>query len=159
MNIFASGVKPIIIIDSREQKPYAFRSCASCAGYEIKKLDYGDYQLKDLPKLIVIERKQNMVELAGNLGKGRDRFERELTRMRICKFKFVIVEDYYSSIWNNLYGKMNPNAMFESIIALELKYDTRFKFVGKREMGHKITCSLLLKAFKYYMEGKIKCDQ
>ena len=146
---------PIILVDTREQKPYHFKSCATCSGSLVIKLDYGDYQLKDMQDLIVIERKQSIDELANNLGKDRARFERELERMQECQFKFIIIEDYWSSIWRRSYTKMNPNAIFESIIALELKYDTRFCFVGNRENGHRITRALLLRAYKYRKNGII----
>lgn len=146
---------PTIIVDSRENKPYAFRKSKNCAGCEIGKLDYGDYQIKDMPDLIAIERKQNITELCGNLGKNRKRFERELERMSAAKFRYVIVEDYWSSIWRAHYTRMHPNSIFQSIISLELKYGVHFIFAGTREMAHQITRSLLLKSFKYRMDGKI----
>lgn len=155
MDCKATSFLPVIIIDSREKSPYKFNKCKTCDGAEVAKLDYGDYQLKGLPDLIAIERKKNVVELCGNLGKQRERFERELQRMQAAKFRFIVVEDYWSSIFRLKYSRVHPNALFESIMALELKYGVHFIFAGNRAMAHKITRSLLLKAYKYRNEGKI----
>lgn len=145
---------PWIIKDTREQKGFNFRASANCAGMIEDKLDYGDYALKDHLDLITIERKQNVTELCGNLGKNRDRFERELERMQSTRFRYVVVEDYWSSIKKPKYSRMNPEAVFQSIIALEIKYGVHFIFAGTHEMAQKITRSLLLKAYKYKLEGR-----
>jgi ERCC4-type nuclease len=147
---------PLIIIDQREQEPYSFRRSKNCLGGVCGfRLMYGDYQLFGYPDLIAIERKHNVTELCGNLGKNRKRFERELERMQNAQFRYVIVEDYWSSIWRAKYTRMHPNAIFQSIIALELKYGVHFTFTGNRKIAHQLTRSLLLKAHKYCAEGKI----
>lgn len=150
--------RPIILRDSREKQGYQFNKCSRCMGTEDCKLDYGDYQIKDHPCLIVIERKKSVLELCKNFGKERERFKREFIRMNEagCKFKYVIVEDYYSSI-NRIrkYSRMSPTAIFESIIAFELKYNVHFIFAGTRKYAHDITRSLLLRAYEYLQEGII----
>jgi ERCC4-type nuclease len=148
---------PIIIVDTREQLPYKFIASKRCAGCKVETLNAGDYSIEGMQGTIVVERKKDIDELRGNLGKNRDRFERELQRMvdSGIKFKFIVVEDYYSSIWKRGFSRMNPMAVFESILALELKYDVRFIFCGTRKMGHTITRSLLLRAYDYKKKGLI----
>ena len=150
---------PIILIDSREKKGhrYKFNRTDTCGGSEVCKLEFGDYVLKYHPNLIVIERKKSIDELCGNLGKNRDRFERELQRMvdAGCKFKYIIVEDYYSSINKPRFSKMHPKAIFSSMIALELKYGIHFIMAGSRTNAKKITKALLLKAYDYKLRGVI----
>lgn len=147
---------PTIIVDTREQEPFEFRATDRCAGSESSKLDCGDYAIKDHTELIVIERKKGVDELCGNFGANRERFERELERMKTIRFKYVVVEDYWSSIFKPSYSRMPPNVIFESIFALELKYGIHFIFAGSRTMAHNITRSLLLRAYKYKMEGILK---
>lgn len=157
--------KPIIIIDTREKTPYNFRVNENLGGIEIIKLDSGDYSLKGMEDLITIERKNNVIELCNNLGKNRKRFEAELERMKDIKFKFIIVEDYWSSLLTKkpfkyvngkpIYMRMNPNAVFQSIIAIQLKYGVNVIMAGTREMAQKIVRSLLIKAFNYRKLGKI----
>lgn len=141
-------------MDTREKSPYKFRASKNCAGCETEKLDYGDYQVKGLPSLIVIERKNSITELCGNIGKNRDRFERELKRMEEARFRYVIVEDHWSSIWRAKYTKLHPNSILQSIVAFELKYGVHFIFAGNRKQAHQITRSLLIKAHKYWQEGR-----
>lgn len=148
---------PTILRDSREKPDhgYKFVTSKNCAGMEVQKLDFGDYAIKDHLDLICIERKKSVTELCGNLGIHRKRFERELKRMidAGCKRKYLIVEDYYSSIYRQKYTVMHPNAILESINAISIKYDLHIIFAGSHEMAHKLVRSLLLKAYKYRIEG------
>ncbi len=151
---------PIIIKDSREKEGHGFhfRKSDNCAGMIVEKLDYGDYAIKDYDRVAVVERKQNVVELCGNIGKYRERFEAELQRMVDAQVlrKYIVIEDYWSSVLKKQrYSKMHPNSIFESIIALQVKYDIPFLFCGTHEMAQRVTRSLLLKSFRYYKEGKL----
>ncbi len=143
---------PTIVIDTREKTPYNFKASATLAGVVSRKLEFGDYALEGHENLICIERKRSITELCGNIGKNRERFKRELERMRQCKLRFIVVEDYWSSILrlgkNKFVRGMHPNSVFESIISWKLKYDVNFIFAGTRAMAHRITRSLLLKAYK-----------
>lgn len=145
---------PTIIIDSREREPYKFRASANCDGYEIEKLDAGDYSIQGFEDLITVERKNSLIELCGNLGKNRTRFEAELERMQSIKFRYVIVEDHWSSIYKyKKYTQMSSNAIFQSIIALTIKYNVNFIFAEDRKTAQAITRSLLIKAYNYRMDG------
>ena len=150
---------PIILRDTREKPGYGFNfiRCDTCGGTEEVALEFGDYALKDFPSLIIVERKQDVGELCSNLGVNRERFERELQRMidAQVRFKYVIIGDYYSSISRQKFSKMHPNAIFESIISLEIKYGVHFVFAGTHENAHRLTRSLLLKAYRYKLEGII----
>lgn len=150
---------PIVLRDTREKPGYGFNfiKCETCGGTEEVALDFGDYTLKDYPNLIVIERKQDVGELCSNLGANRLRFERELQKFidANVKYRYVIIGDYYSSIFRQKYSKMHPNAIFESIVSLEIKYGIHFVFAGTHENAHRLTRSLLLKAHKYRVEGVI----
>lgn len=146
---------PWIIKDTREKTGYKYIASKNCAGMVQEKLDFGDYAIKDYIDLVVVERKASVTELCNNLGKERERFAAELQRMIDAgvKRRYVVVEDYYSSIFRQKYTKMRPQAIFESIIGFEVKYNIHFIFAGTQEMGHRITRSLLLKSYKYYCEG------
>jgi ERCC4-type nuclease len=149
--------KPTIIVDSREKEPFRFRASATLAGTEVAKLDAGDYAIKDMEDLISIERKQSVTELAGNFGRNRDRFEREMERMQSTKFRYVIVEDHWSSLNGKLvkYSKMSAKAVFESITTFELKYGIHFIFAGNKKQAQAITRSLLIRAYKLRMDGEV----
>lgn len=143
---------PTIIIDTREQKPYLFRANANLAGAVRQKLDYGDYSVAGIEHIICIERKQDVDELCNNLGRNRARFIRELERMQASKLRYIVVEDYWSSVFRPKRSKMNPKSIFESIMAFSTKYGVHFIFAGNRKMAQRIVRGLLLKAYKYREE-------
>jgi len=149
--------KPTILIDSREKEPFRFRASANLAGTEVCKIDAGDYSIKGHEDLICIERKQSVTELAGNLGKHRARFERELERMQSCKFKYIIIEDHWSSLMGKSikYSRMKPKSVFESLIAFGLQYGVHYIFAGNKKQAQTITRSILVRAYRYRMDGSV----
>lgn len=73
-----------------------------------RKLDFGDYSLEiplsieglppkvSLEKRIVIERKHSIDEIATNLGTDRERFEREMIRIKAAGAKCVLMLENFS---------------------------------------------------------------
>jgi ERCC4-type nuclease len=141
-----------VIVDTREQKPYLFKRCGNIERCVRKKLDHGDYQIDNLPNLITIERKKDVNELILNLTKHRKRFIAELERMQSSKYRFVIVEDYWSSIWKSSFSKASPNSIFGSIVAFEIRYGVHFVFCGNRRFAMSMTRQLLTRAYKEMYE-------
>lgn len=88
---------PVIIQDTREQKPLIFTGLhirgVSNLDKEIKKLDEGDYSIAGLESQVFIERK-SAPDLYGTLFQGRERFERELERVKEkdYKYRYLVIE-------------------------------------------------------------------
>jgi ERCC4-type nuclease len=76
-----------IVIDRREQLPYAFAGQRTV----VRKLDAGDYSLEGYEVQIAVERKSK-ADAWGCVGKGRGRFERSLERLRRVERPFVVIE-------------------------------------------------------------------
>lgn len=150
------GAKPLIVVDTREQAPYKFRADRSCAGSVVKKLDYGDYQIDGHPELVVVERKKSIDELCGNIGKHRERFERELQRMQSCRWRFVVIEDSWFSIQDPDFSRMNYHAILATIVAFELRYGVNFVFANTRKWARRITKQILLKAYAEWRKEQSK---
>ena len=101
-----------IIVDTREKKPWNF----SAYGAEMisQKLDEGDYtsqHILDLEesedrKILRIERKMSVSEIAGNLGKqkNKERFYRELDRLEPYEHKYIIMEFTQQDVLKYPYG-------------------------------------------------------
>ena len=99
-------IEPLhIIIDSREQSPWAWDP--SDAITEIGGLSCGDYALAEdtetprrkmalRPVRFAIERKE-LNDFLGTISTGWDRFQRELTRMESFPARVVIVEGDFSA--------------------------------------------------------------
>ncbi len=82
--------KYTIVQDTRERKPFMFRSSASCKGIEKEALPTGDYTLRGYEDIFVIERKGRISEWAQNVID--DRFYRELNRLSEFKHPYVLLE-------------------------------------------------------------------
>ena len=67
----------IIIIDTREQDEYKFKSILTVRD----KLNTGDYSLRGFENDITIERK-SLGDFISSISHGRDRFKSELARMK-----------------------------------------------------------------------------
>lgn len=78
----------VVVQDTREQKPYTFRDVPT----KIRTLQEGDYTAEGVEHLIRIERKGSIADLAGCVGSGRDRFERELERLLVYPRRFLLCE-------------------------------------------------------------------
>jgi hypothetical protein len=103
----ASGVFAVpVVIDTRAQTPFAFeglRCDAADGGGPLTvptvrgTLKSGDYSLKGHETRVAVERK-SLADLFGTLGKGRERFERELARLSTYRFAAVVVEGDWRAI-------------------------------------------------------------
>lgn len=122
-------IAPTIIMDSREQLAWEFPNLPS----ERAGLDTGDYSVKGLEYLICLERK-SLDDLLGCVGRERERFERELARMRGYRFRLVIVEasaaDLAAGGWRS---KVHPNAVTGSLIAWGIDYGLMVWPAGDRD--------------------------
>ena len=119
----------IVLVDSREQKNAHILEYFQRQGipYEVEKLDYGDYSCK-LPASaagrdiyfhdsIVIERKNSLEEISGNLSKGRERFEAEFLKARNAGAKiYLMIESplgYTGIITHGYKTGMKPAAFID----------------------------------------------
>jgi DNA excision repair protein ERCC-4 len=133
-----------ILIDSREQLPFAF------AGYEVSPevaaLPVGDYSLPGFTDRAAVERK-SIDDLVGCLmGSNRERFERELARGRHYDLFAVVVEASLADVSNGRYrSEMKAKAALQSIIAFQVRYRTPFIWAGNRAGAEYMTYSLLSK--------------
>jgi ERCC4-type nuclease len=153
-------LKPVIIRDTREKCGYKFNSSANCGGTIVQKLNAGDYSIVGLEDYIIIERKESMDELCKNLGKERARFMRELERMAHVKHKFLIIEDYASSIFKRRFSHVKGSALLGSLASLMLKHGVQVIFAGQGKIGKAIAARLLHKAHEYYLrEQDEKIDE
>lgn len=146
----------IVLIDTREKKFPYITSHFDNAGikYCRQKLDYGDYSfyLPANPKLgikkdvsfvdkIVIERKNSLDELAGNLGRYRKQFVNELTRGYEAGAKMILLIENASlkQIHEKKYrSAMHPNAYAASLASFEAKYGLVVEFVDRLYAGKEI---------------------
>ena len=125
--------KLLVLCDKREQLPWDMDPLP------VKRatLQTGDYTLASLSSEIAIERK-SLDDLLGCIGSGRDRFERELERLRAFPLRAVIVEANWGDIETGAYrSKVHPNAAIGSICGW-MASGVPFYFAGRRDRAAKI---------------------
>jgi len=111
---------PLIIIDSREQVPLQFTRLES----RVATLPSGDYSIAGLEELFAVERKSIPDLVTCCTGQNRQRFERELHRLRGFRFKRLLVVGSEAEILQARYhSDIAPKAVLATLSAFEIRYD------------------------------------
>ena len=143
----------IIIVDTREKghKKILEYFNKIDQDYIVSKLDYGDYQLyKD--NTTVIDRKDSLLELSHNLCNilEHERIKREIARAKddgVKNFIFLISESKIKTAediktWSSPHTQVKGETLYKIMLTMKKKYNIRFMFCKKKEMG-KIIIDLL----------------
>lgn len=129
------------------------------------KLLVGDYMNLDNPRLI-IDRKQNLQELCGNVCQQHERFKRELIKANQANIQLIILVEHGPDIqtledvyfwqnprkhevkWRYVNGKrekyivsakaVDGNQLYKSLCTIRDRYNVRFEFCEKKNTGTKI---------------------
>jgi len=118
-----------IIQDTREQKPIQFDPDECYSSVCVAKLDTGDYSIKGLEEVLCIERKANVVELAGNA--TQDRFQNEIKRMLEYKYKFIVLEFDLDDLLKYPVGADLPSRIIDKI---KIKGNFLLSFINKLQI-------------------------
>jgi DNA excision repair protein ERCC-4 len=129
-----------VVVDSREQKPLTFPA-------EVKTipgtLTAGDYSMPGFEEHCAIERKE-LSDLLVCITTERDRFKRELLRLRSYACKAVVVEATLADIMAGRYrSRVHPSAVVGSICSWMNRYKVPFVFAGNRDGAAVIVLSML----------------
>lgn len=109
---------PTIIIDTREQTPLQFGNLPS----ERSTLATGDYSIKGFEDHFTVERK-SIADLVQSVTFERERFERELVRVRGYDFKRLLIVGTMADIEEHRYqSRAEPKAVIASLTAFEVRY-------------------------------------
>ena len=146
-----------IIVDSRE-KPKAITGILDYferngIEYEVSKLLFGDYMDYNRPQL-VIDRKQNIAELAKNCTREHDRFRRELERVAKTGSKLIILveqnrykdRDEWVQVrqivdlirWSSPHTMVRGEKIYRVLASWCAKYPVEVRFCDKRATGKNI---------------------
>lgn len=118
--------------------------------YYSSKLFVGDYMSLDNPRLI-IDRKQNLLEVVSNVCQGHRRFVGELQRAHENGIKLIFLVEHGKNIktlddvrlWENPRLETSPYAvsggqLHKTLSTLCQKYGTEFLFCEKKDTGRRI---------------------
>ena len=115
--------------------------------YIFSKLYVGDYMIYGHPE-VIIDRKQNLGELAGNLSTQHKRFKKELMNAKQAGSKIIVLieDDNYSSLeevkkWSSPHTTVTGEWLYKTMNTMQNKkeeYDVEFRFCKKCETGEQI---------------------
>lgn len=146
-----------IIVDSRE-KPKAIAGILDYferngIEYEVSKLLFGDYMDYSRPQL-VIDRKQNIAELAKNCTREHERFRRELERVSKTGSKLIILveqnrykdRDEWVQVsqivdlirWESPHTMVRGEKIYRVLASWCAKYPVEVRFCDRRATGKQI---------------------
>ncbi len=115
-----ASIRPCVVIDSREQTPLVFRRLPAVTGT----LATGDYSFSGGEELFSVERKSIPDLVACCVGDNRERFERELHRLRGHRFKRLLVVGTRVEVEQHRYrSNVTPKAVLATLAAFEVRYD------------------------------------
>jgi ERCC4-type nuclease len=111
-----TDLRPVIVVDSREQEPLTFTRLQSVRG----NLYSGDYSVRGLEDKFAVERK-TLDDIANCcVNSNRDRFERELHRLRgFCFTRLLIIGTREDVAVGRYHSKIMPSAVLATIDAFE----------------------------------------
>lgn len=145
----------MIIYDSREKPRAIVRILAEFdrqgVAYVRRKLNFADYADPDRLPGTVIDRKQNLLEVAANVTVDRKRFIREIERCNRAGCRMVVLIEHGNAIrqledviwWKNPRLKDSPYAvsgerLFRIMKAMEKYYGIEWQFCNKQSTGRRI---------------------
>jgi ERCC4-type nuclease len=112
---------PIVQIDTREQSPLRFENVPS----ERATLPVGDYGIRGFSDwenpAFIVERK-NLEDLCRSLGTDRERFLREIEKMRGFRFRGLVIEAVEDQVHLHQYRSLiSPSAILSTLDALSVR--------------------------------------
>lgn len=131
----------VVLVDTREKENKHITDYFNEKGikWATQALDYGDYSIKIespaayrdlyLTDIITIERKANLNELSGNLGRNRERFEAEFERAK-GKMYLLLENTNFQDIEDGNYTTQYKKAPFRgSLTKFEHDYDLHVMYM------------------------------
>lgn len=138
-----------IICDTREKKNGHILDYFDKNGveYVVRKLDTADYRI-DGKDDVVIDRKQNLEELARNLTNKSDksRFWKEVRRSFRDKTKMIVLCEHSKNIksiddvanWHSKFSPVSGKSLKNEIYRVHISYGVEFLFCQKKDTAKRI---------------------
>lgn len=144
----------VVQIDSREKTHAIQKIIAEFDRQGVKhytsKLFVGDYMNLDNPR-VIIDRKQNLSEVYGNIFHAHERFKAELVRAKEAGIHLIILVEHSPQVtcledvvwWNNPRAKENPKVaksetLYKAMKTMSERYDCEWMFCSKQQTGKRI---------------------
>lgn len=138
-------MKPVILIDSREQLPFNFSENVDT---QRATLDAGDYSVVGLTATVAVERK-SLDDLVGSITSGRERFLACCSRMSRLDFACVVVEAALSDVLAHRYvSQARPQSVLGTMLAIHADHGVPTIWAGSRSNAANICERLLTRLWR-----------
>jgi ERCC4-type nuclease len=140
-----------ILVDSREQLSLSFDKFRGVNTVR-KGLRTGDYSISGYEDVWTCERK-SVSDLVGTLCQGRERFERELDRMRVFEEKYLLIEHSPSILFSYCmkHGWIKKfDMIIQSLHSFQHRYGIQVRFCKDRDY----MAEYIVKKAKEFLERK-----
>jgi hypothetical protein len=122
----------------------------------VEKLDSGDYSIKEIPNLVIVEKKAHGLELYSNVIAFKERWLRQVERMRVYKIKYIVIQQTYNEFLNpdnwRPFSKKKSYILMSIVeswlIAMSQNENIHFVFAGQNGAA-RITKKILLKSYEW----------
>jgi DNA excision repair protein ERCC-4 len=129
-----------VLCDSREQRPFPFPEGVTIERTTLGEADYSTPMLIDRVR---IERKSG-TDLATTLTFGRERFDREVERLKRFPHRLVIVEaDLGDFFQGRIQTRMHPNALVGSLASLYARHGIPTIFAHSPVVAGRLVAGIL----------------
>ena len=131
-----------IIIDTREQVPYAFDSRQVVR----QALPAGDYSVVGFESLIAVERK-TLEDFVHSVIRDRERFKKELAKLAGRPHACVVVEAGLPDVLSARYPSgAHPHPVFGAAVSICVDHSVPVFFCGDRQAARRFTEEYLVRA-------------
>lgn len=143
MTSLRSETRVAVVVDTREQEPYTFdpERVVEIRGA----LRSGDYSLVGLEDRVAVERK-SLDDFVSTVIRDRDRFRRELDRLRELDAACVVVEGNVSDVLRgNFASGAHPSSVLGAAISIVVDHEVPVFFCSDRQAACRFVEGFLLR--------------
>jgi DNA excision repair protein ERCC-4 len=144
---------PIIVIDTREQRPYTF-SEARVGGVVHAALPAGDYSVQGCETQIAVERK-SLPDYISTVIHAQERFGRELALLKTYPRAWIVVEGSLDDVLQGRYdSRVTPQSLLAITASLMTRYAIPVLFAGDRPSARALVEELLVQWHAHHAERR-----
>jgi len=133
----------VIVIDTREQRPYCFKGAVT------KALAAGDYSVVGMEDHVAVERKSKQ-DCYSSLGKDRARLKREFERLSEYDYAAMVIEASLSDFLRPPgFSQMRPSSAINTLISWSVKYGVHVFFADSRHLARALTYRILQQCHRH----------
>lgn len=145
--------KPILVIDTREQRPYTFTD-SRVGGVVHAALPAGDYSVQGCEMQIAVERK-SLPDYINTVVHAQERFGRELALLKTYPRAWIVVEGSLDDVVQGRYdSRVTPQALLAMTASLMTRYGIPVLFAGDRPSARALVEELLVQWHAHQAERR-----